>query len=528
MQSVVGMISGIYLIAALVAAAVLSPPFYSWLAIALLLFELYFICRPPRAGVNLSLSLVALIIIPLILEATVGGVVAALLITPALPFLDNTLLEKATGEAQRFSKGIKATTKTKALVGALLAMFAISIVAQNATLALAGVIIACYLLSLIAYIVVTTVRAPLEISETSVRVIAGETVETLVDIRSRTRMSLGLSLCTPYPWAQLNPNVLTIRGEARASLVITPRLSGPSKLPIQASMVDPHGLLRVGQEPGYVELYVIPRARYAGWLAKKYLEQTTPGAATTAVTLPSQAAGRVGKGVEYHDSRAYQPGDRLKDIDWTHTIKLRELVVKEYAEDQGQVGILLVNLTAKDPEEADMVVYNLITSALTMAREAVPAALAAYDEEKVLATTKILNPRETVKRALRLAEKVVLVKPMERFLDPPEIKRLKRAIGQLEDVGTDPARRLADILKVECVAIGVGARHHPVTRALTEIIEHVSPPATITLVSPLNHDIDALSVILETLVGMGYNLIAVPIADKPPKMQILAKHERLI
>ncbi len=526
MPTIIRTISRIYLVTALVAAAVLSPPFYSWVAMALLLLGLYSILRPPRAGVNLSLTLAILFLLPLMLEPLVETVASALFLLPALPLLDSALREQAPAQAHRFSEGTRATTTTKALAGAILAMLAISIIAWNATLAIASAIIMCYLIGLVSYIMVAIGREPLEVSEISVRVIAGETAEREADIKSKARMPLGLSLSTPYPWARLDPDVLTIRGEVRVSLTISPLLSGPSKLPFKASILDQWGLIEVGQELGPLKLYVIPRARYAEWLAKKYLEQTAPGAATTAVTLPPQAAPKgVGRGVEYHNSRAYQPGDRLKDIDWKHTVKLRELVVKEYAEAQGQAAILLVNLTARDTEEADLVVYSLITSALTLARDAIPAALAAYDQEKVLASTRILNPRETVKKALELAENMVLVEAVERFLQPPEVKRLRRAMGQLEDAHTNPSRRLYEILRMEYITLENAAKVHPLARALMGTIEHVPPPATITLVSPLNHDIDALSMTIERLAERGYNVITVPITDRlhqPSKISLFS------
>jgi len=56
--------------------------------------------------------------------------------------------------------------------------------------------------------------------------------------------------------------------------------------------------------------------------------------------------------VEYFDSRSYQPGDLLKNIDWKHTLKLNQLIVKEYIEVGGQVAIIAVNLSVTDAEVA--------------------------------------------------------------------------------------------------------------------------------------------------------------------------------
>lgn len=64
-----------------------------------------------------------------------------------------------------------------------------------------------------------------------------------------------------------------------------PPLAGPSKLRLQASAVDPHGLIQTNQILEPIELHIIPKAKYAQWLAKKYLEQTASGTSMAALFL---------------------------------------------------------------------------------------------------------------------------------------------------------------------------------------------------------------------------------------------------
>lgn len=103
--------------------------------------------------------------------------------------------------------------------------------------------------------------------------------------------------------------------------------------------------------------------------------------------------------MEYYGSRPYEPGDRLKDDDRRHSFKLQELVVKEFVGAHGQPAIIVANLAAKDLEEADKLAHNLVMSALTLAMEAMPTALAAYDHKEVLATIPLTSPREALKKA---------------------------------------------------------------------------------------------------------------------------------
>ncbi len=218
--------------------------------------------------------------------------------------------------------------------------------------------------------------------------------------------------------------------------------------------------------------------------------------------------------MEYQSSRPYQPGDRLKDVDWKHSYMLGELIVKEFAGAHGQPAIIVANLAAKDAEEADKLAYNFVISALTLATEALPTALAIYNNKEVLATTPPANPREALKKALELTKSITLVEPSERVLQSTEFRRLKRSIGQLELVKTEPAQKLADILNLEYKAVQEAAKGHPASKALEKIVANVAPPAVITVVSSLTQDADALTVALEKLGEKGYSTVLVGVGPE--------------
>ena len=506
----------VYLALALVAAAIFTLTFYTVVAVLLLILEVYTIYKPPRPSLNLSLILTILLVLPLVYEPVVGPFLAPFTLIPGLPLLDNTLKRQPRERVRAFNPGRRLTTMTKSIMVALVAMLLVSIIALNPALALASAMVAFYFIAVLVYFLAKAGKTPLKASPIEIRSVAGERGEVRADIQSKVPMPVGITFGTPYTWASLDPGVTTIDGKITVKVAARPLLSGPGQVPIHASIVDPWGLVQIGQELGPVELHVIPRAKYAEWLAKKFLDQSAAEAVSSSIVVPPMTSGKRGGGkVEYYGSRGYRPGDRLKDINWKQSLKLNDLVVKDYSEPQWQQGVLLVNLTAGDAEEADIVISAFISSALTMARESMMAVIAAYNHESVLEVSRPLGPRDTVKRALDLAEQIVLLPPTQRFLQPQEVVRLRRTISQLERVGTDSSQKLSDILSVEYKAMHETTRDHPLSALFIDAQRHISPPATVTVVSTWNHDFEALSVTADRLRQAGYNVVFVSAKGLP-------------
>jgi uncharacterized protein (DUF58 family) len=513
-------ISEAYLFLIFIAAILSSPPPYSITALILLASWIYSIYKPPRVDLALTLTFSTLILTPLALESLTGQLFSAFFIIPAIPLLDQSLREYALTQSFSYSKGgRKATTTLKALATTLSLVFVSSLILLSGTLMLVSIILIGYLILVLSNSFYTIPKSPLEESKTWRRVVVGETVEAPLTLKGKAKTRLQVLLEAPPQWVHLQPSRFAVEthGEVKIGLTFTPPLAGPSKLQLHALTVDPWGLTQTNQTLEPVELHIIPRARYAEWLAKKYLEQTASGTAPIATASPLKMLRTARRGIEYYSSRLYQLGDRLKDVDWKHTFKLQELVIKEYLSTQGQSAIIATNLTAKDPEEADGLAYNLITSALTLAEEAVPTALAAYNQKDVIATTNAINPRETLKKALKLTRNITLLEPQQKTLEPPDIKRLRRNINQLEQVKTRPAEKLAEILKLEYEVLQETAKEHPAGQALTKAAEGTHAPAVITVVSPFSHDADALAVTLERLKRKGYGTVIVRSKAKPPK-----------
>ncbi len=338
----------------------------------------------------------------------------------------------------------------------------------------------------------------------------GDSETVKFNIKGKANVPILVSLEPFDAWVHVEPQnfMLQTKKETEASVRFTPPLAGPSKIQIKASVADCRRLVSTGQVLEPVDLHITPRARYAQWLANKFLEQTS-AAGGMAVAVPGPSSKGSKRGVEFYGSRPYQSGDRLRDIDWKHSYMLGELIVKEFTGAQGQVGIIVADLTVKDAEAADRLAYNLVMSALTLATEALPSALAVYDRVEVIAVTVPMNPRETLKKALELTEKIVVVECKEKVLQPIDMRRLKRSIGQLGNVKGESAVNLGELLKFEVEANEKTAKKHPATLALAKAIENMQGSAVITVVSAVGDDSDALLLSLERLKDKGYSLVMV-------------------
>lgn len=187
---------------------------------------------------------------------------------------------------------------------------------------------------------------------------------------------------------------------------------------------------------------------------------------------------------------------------------LGELIVKEFAGAQGQIGVIAADLTAKDTEDADKLAYNFVMTALTLAVEALPSALAIYNKKEVLSVTQPMNPRETLRKTLELTEKITIAEVKEKVLQPTQMLRLKRSMGQLAQVQTESAQKLLKLLEFEFGANEEAAKGHPSALALAKAVKSIQGPAVITVVSMMD-DCEALLLTLERLREKGYSTVMV-------------------
>jgi hypothetical protein len=383
-------------------------------------------------------------------------------------------------------------------------MIFISIVITSPPLFLTGVVLFLYLVVVLVRVLLAVPRLAFDMPVVETRVIAGDTVDIIAHLTSKASTGLISAVASIEPWVRVKPKIINLDGvRIELLLSVVPPLAGPSRPQLRLTAVDTRGLIRVDHLAEPVALHVIPRAKYAEWLAMKYLEQAGTGSGES--TIPEARAPK--RGTEYLDSRSYQPGDEMRYIDWKHTVKLNRLTVKEFVESGGQTAIIGVNLSVADAEEADKLAFDLITTALTLAQEMVPTALAAYNHEQVVRTTAVVDSRETLKNSLELVNSITLAELGRRVLQPANLGRLRQNMGLLRGATSQSAQQLLNILDFEYRAIEKAASGHPATVALLRSTERVPAPASVVLISRLNHDAEAVMVATERLQRRGFAIL---------------------
>ncbi|MDP2952034.1 MAG: DUF58 domain-containing protein [Chloroflexota bacterium] len=500
-----------YVIAALVAAGVFSPLAYAaipWLA---LLAYLYLESKGGQATLKVPLYVFLALSLPLFFKPLVGAAASPAFILPMIPLLDQGLRQSALiHDLTPAGGGRRPTRLCLSLALSLVVVGLVSVALTSWGLLFSCGILASYLAAVLCIVLRRLSKTPIEAEVVSYRLVAGDHTQTPVRLLNRSGLAGQLSLISSYSWFHIRPSRLVLdRPSLEVEASFAPPLAGPATVTVQASFLDPWGLMLVDFKLEAMRLFVIPRARYAEWLARRYLEVSRPGVqeAMTTAAPTSQRPSR--KGMEFYGLRSYQPGDSAKIIDWKHTLKLHQLIVKEFLDTGVERAVLAVNLSVIDEEEKDKLVYSLINTALTLARENIPSVLAAYNHQGVVATTRLLDPQRALLRALGLAREVqVSLNPL-RYLGVPDVRRLRGNIYRLTQSEPEPARRLGALLQLEYLALSNAARQNPASQALDAALGAVKGRVNVLLLSGCNHDVEAIAFNEHSLRERGYRVLLV-------------------
>ncbi|MBN2238623.1 MAG: DUF58 domain-containing protein [Dehalococcoidales bacterium] len=488
----------LYIAVVLICATVLSPLALSAIPIVILIWYIYLLRWPINSVVVLMTGIFLFFSVTMLFSSQLGPLFSLLIALPVIGMIFLNLEDTATTITyleNEDRKGSRPTSLYMTIIICIGAVFAVAILTGNLALLLASVIMALFFGGLGIVTLRMTPLKPVETELIQSQIIAGNTTRIDIELSVRTTTGGLVFLRSPYEWMNVDPADIMLKGNSLpVILTITPQLSGPSVLRVKAQSVDRWGLFRTWFEIETVSLFVIPRARYAAWLAEKYLKGTSQGSLPLITNLEApRATYGLRQGIEYYGSQLYQPGDSMKNIDWKHSVKYNELITKEFIEFNGQSAVLLINLSVTDENEADILAYNIIVTALSLARNDIRAALAVYDHNEVKLTTVTLNHQHLVARSLQVAREMVSYINPVRYLNPPDLQRLRNNIRRIGNSKSEASLKLMELLQIELKSLSENAKHHPASEALLEGLSKAENRANIVVISRRNHDAEALA-----------------------------------
>lgn len=513
----------LYILLSLVGAAVLSSPSDSAVPLVSLALSLYIWWRGSDL-LNLAASYGAVFILPLIWEPILPPHISVLISLPLLAYIDILLRIGASSRYKPSSVGLRRPTQLgKTLLITMGAVGLLAVLVGDWALGLAVIISFIYFSVVGAMILWDLRRKPLRESKTFFRVLAGNQARGELEILNLTRLGGHLYLHSPYPWIKITPSALPLTGpKVHSTFSIVPPLAGPASPEVHAVVLDPWGLCQVNVRLQPVQLHIIPRARYAAWLAKRYLETASPGRIVSHTPSPQLAGAKVARrGGEYYGTRLYQPGDSLKVIDWKQSAKRGQLAVREFVEPYTSSPLLVVNLAVADKEEADRLAFAVITTALTLAQEGIPAAIAAYNEAAVVSVTDMLTQMELVRKALALTALISLYQTPTKYLKLADIIRVGINQKRLQEMPSDSAQKLAQFLSLEYDALKASAERNPAALAIRKALAMGKGLAQLVIISNLNHDAEALALLVSQVNARGLKVLYLEAGKQSPQERLI-------
>jgi len=269
----------VYVAGTLIVAAILSHPVLSFIPVLLLASYLFFWRWPISAIINLLIDYFIFFAITVLLAPFVGPFFPLLISLPVLFLVTRSLKEAAESLSYRNTRYVRSPTNIcRALLFIAIVVLAVSLLLDSLSLLLASIVVVTYLGILGVIILRKLPLKPVEEVQIQQRMVAGTEDHLYVKLTAKTKIGGLLFLESPYEWLKVSPNILSLEeSKLVVKVSLSPTLSGPSIVKLRGHAVDHWGLIQIKFELEPIRLYVIPRARYAAWLAKRYLAGTKPG-----------------------------------------------------------------------------------------------------------------------------------------------------------------------------------------------------------------------------------------------------------
>jgi uncharacterized protein (DUF58 family) len=439
----------------------------------------------------------------------------------ALPFLaaiDLRLRDTSVIIAPSKTRRRRSVTNLGVLVLSLTCIVAIlGIITLNLGAILPAGSLLIYLLTIVTIILFKVPRIPIDFEPAKLRTVAGTEGKTIVILKSKTIIKSIIFLNPQVDRAKITPDrfILPRKSEMKIEANINPLLSGPSEISVKGTMIDMWGLTQTPFVFKPVALEVIPRARYIEFIAKKYISGSKPGQLPL-ISNVSMAKPLFGlrRGIEFYGNRLYQPGDNMKNIDWKHSVKYNKLISKEFSEVQTQPAVLIINTIANSPEEEDILAYNIVATAITMAREGIAATIAAYDDNGIVSVTSNLSSTDLVRAALEIIRKLTVLEKSTSYIDRiPDIERLRSNVSRLKISDFEPAVKLRELLMLEYDNLRINSRSSSCQALLNRVAPDSDGRCGYIFISNYNHDAESLAFSIYNLKKKGNAVISIDLAS---------------
>ncbi len=483
-----------FAVAALLTAAFLSPAGLSFVPLAVMALFLIQWRRRFSGLTGVAAVYLTYYSVVIFMAGVFNHAAGFALGLPLLYLLDHTL--RTSSYSSDFQAGRQGRSLTPVGVTFFVStpvLLALGLALNNAALVFASTAALVYLGAVGVYTLRNLSLKPVEAEAVRPHILAGKTEQITVQLLSKAEAGGRFRLFSPFGWVAPEPREMSLTEKTiNVQIAVSPQLAGPQQIVLTGSCWDKWGLTQVDFEIEPIFPVIIPRARYAAWLAKKYLAGSNSGILAGSSEALKPLFG-IRCGLEYYGNRPYQPGDSLGNIDWKRSLKYNELVSREYVESRNQPVLLLINLLANGIEEADRLAFDIVSAAINLAVEGIPASIAAYDGEKVVAITDTLGPFRLVSRALNLLEWIRIVPVPARYLNPPDLLKVKSNLFRLRLIPGQAARVLEELMQVEYANLRRAAADSMASKALDEGLLRIGRPCRVAVISGRNHDAEALS-----------------------------------
>ena len=124
-------------------------------------------------------------------------------------------------------------------------------------------------------------------------------------------------------------------------------------------------------------------------------------------------------------------------------------------------------------------------------------------------TTQTLQAGQILLQSLQLAQKMVTFVNPVKYLNPPDVVRLRANMNRIRSTESKAVEVLSELLQMEYRNLSATARVNPATKALSEVFAKVDKQSNIVVISNRNHDAEALAFNTFTYERKGNSVITI-------------------